>query len=304
MKVFVTGASGFIGSHVTRALLSRGHSVAVLTKSADIPWRLQDIWGKLEKNPGKLDDLESLRLALKEIQPEACIHLAWYAEPGKYLESPENLNCLKTSLELFHELVQVECKQIVGAGTCAEYANSSEPLKEDSPTGPATPYASAKLSCLMLGRQLAELAKIHFAWGRIFYPYGPMEDERRVIPALIKSLTKGEFFPATSGEQVRDYIHVEDVADAFCVLAEKQAHNVFNICSGQPRTLRQLLEIVGRLVGRGELIQFGIKSPYSWEPPILTGENQRLKAIGWKSAYSLEQGLGKTVDWFKAHPMH
>jgi UDP-glucuronate decarboxylase len=275
--------------------------VAVLTTATETPWRLKDVFGKIEKKPGKLDDPNSRKQALLEMKPDACIHLAWYTEPGKYLDSPENLPSLMTSLDLFSELTQTGCKQIVATGTCAEYAASADPLTEDSPTNPATFYAQSKLQCLLLGRQVAEFAKVPFAWGRIFYPYGPMEDERRVVPALIKTLLKGEPFPATTGDQVRDYIHVEDVASAFCLMAEKQADGVFNIASGTPVTVRQLLETVGKLVGKGELIQFGAKQPYAWEPPALTGENKRLKALGWNPTYTLEKGLEQTVEWFKAN---
>ena len=299
MKVFVTGASGFIGSQVTRALLSRGHSVAILTPGGKAPWRLKGFFGEIEKRQGRLDNLKSLRRALAGFKPDACVHLAWVAEPGKYLASPENLSCLKTSLDLFKELVLSGCRQIVAAGTCAEYAYSRALLKENSPTGPTTLYAAAKLSCGLMGRQLADLAKIHFAWGRIFYPYGPQEDERRLVPAVIKSLRKGEVFPATQGNQVRDYIHVEDVATAFCLMAEKGANEVINIASGSPVKVRKLLENVGRITGRTQLIRFGAKPYYSWEPPVLAGDNRRLKDLGWKPAYTLEKGLQQTIEWFK-----
>ena len=301
MKVFVTGASGFIGSHVVRSLLSRGHSVGILTTAQEAPRRLKDVFGQVEKKSGKLNDPQSRKQALLEMKPDSCIHLAWYTEPGKYLDSPENIPSLMTSLDLFSDLTQTGCKQIVAAGTCAEYAASTVPLTEESPTAPATFYAQSKLQCLLLGRQVAEFAKVPFAWGRIFYPYGPMEDERRVVPALIKALLKDEPFPATKGEQVRDYIHVEDVALAFCLMAEKKADGVFNIASGTPVTVRQLLETVGKLTGRGELIQFGAKQPYAWEPASLTGNNQRLKGLGWNLTYTLEKGLGQTVEWFKAN---
>jgi nucleoside-diphosphate-sugar epimerase len=302
LKVFVTGASGFIGSHVTRALVARGHSVAILSPSSKAPWRLQGIFGKLKRKYGKLTDLKSLRKALADFRPDACIHLAWYAEPGEYLASPENLSSLKTSLDLFNELIRAGCKGIVAAGTCAEYAPSRRPLREESPTGPATLYAASKLSCLLAGRQLAGLGKIRFAWGRIFYPYGPQEDGRRLVPAALRALLAGKSFPATKGDQVRDYVHVEDVAAAFCRMAEKRADGVFNVASGEPVTIRRLLETLGRLTGRGDLIRFGAKPRASWEPPVLTGDNKKMKSLGWKPAYSLEKGLDQTVQRFKAHP--
>ncbi|HJT24688.1 MAG TPA: NAD(P)-dependent oxidoreductase, partial [bacterium] len=239
--------------------------------------------------------------ALAGFKPDACIHLAWYAEPGKYLHSTENLSSLRTSLDLFRELIASGCRQIVAAGTCAEYAPSKSPLKEDSPTHPTTLYAASKLACFLVGRQLADSAKIKFAWGRIFYPYGPKEDERRVVPAVIQSLLKGHPFPATSGKQLRDYIFVEDVASAFCAMAEKSADGVFNVCSGKPVAVRSLLENAGKKTGRVELIQFGAKPQYAWEPPLLAGDNRRLRSLGWKPCFGLDEGMEKTVQWWKTN---
>jgi len=301
MKIFVTGASGFIGSHVVRLLLSRGHSVAILSSMTEVPRRLKEVFSKIEKKTGKLEDLRSLRQLLTDFKPDACVHLAWYAEPGKYLEAAENLSSLKMSLDLFNELIQSGCRQIVAAGTCAEYAVSSAPLKEDSRTEPATLYAAAKFSCCLLGRQLADLAKINFAWGRIFYPYGPTEDERRVVPAVIKSLLEGKPFSATAGDQVRDYIHVEDVALAFCIMAEQQANGVFNVSSGSPVSIRHLLETIGRLNNQENLLEFGVKPYRSWEPPFIGGDNQKLKSLNWREHYNLEEGLQNTIEWWENH---
>lgn len=302
MRVFLTGASGFIGAHVMRLLLDRGHSVTALVMPGDPLWRLQDVAGRFAIVEGLLSDVEILRQTLAEFQPEACIHLAWYAEPGKYLHSPENIPSLTASLVLLNELIQVGCRQVVMAGTCAEYDTDYGYLREDTSTRPVTIYAAAKLSCCLLGQQIAAQAKINFAWGRIFYPYGPQEDERRVVPAVIRALQKGKPFPATSGEQVRDYIHVEDVAAAFCALAEKQVNGVLNISSGVPVTIRQLLETIGNLMGRADLIQFGAQLYRAWEPPFICGDNRRLRELGWNPAYGLTQGLEQTIRWWSKTP--
>jgi nucleoside-diphosphate-sugar epimerase len=300
MRVFITGASGFIGAHVTRALLARGHSVMALAMPNDPMWRLKDVRGQFAFATGLLGEVDTLRLALTGFKPDACIHLAWYVEPGKYLHSLENISSLTGSLTLLNELIQIGCCQVVMAGTCLEYDTDVGYLHEDTPTRPMTLYAAAKLSCCLLSQQIATQAKRNLAWARIFYPFGPQEDERRVVPAAIHALQQGQPFPATPGEQVRDYIHVEDVATAFCTLAEKQANGVFNISSGTPVTIRQLLETIGNLMERAELIQFGAQPYRVWEPRFICGDNRRLKEFGWKPAYTLDQGLLQTIQWWEA----
>lgn len=299
MRVLLTGASGFIGSQVTRALLAAGCEVAALVMPGDTLWRLRDVAERLVLLEGTLYDIAALRPALADWRPEACIHLAWYAEPGKYLHSPENVPALTASLSLLEEMIRLECTQFVAAGTCAEYDTDAGWLREEGPTRPTTIYAASKLSFCLIGQQMAAASGINFAWGRIFYLYGPDEDPRRVVPAVIRALLRGESFPATLGEQVRDYLHVEDVASAFWALTERRASGVFNIASGAPVTMRQLMETVGDILGQTRLIQFGATPYRDWDPPFICGDNKRLRSTGWSPRHTLKQGLTATADWWR-----
>jgi nucleoside-diphosphate-sugar epimerase len=299
MRVFLTGASGFIGSHVTRVLVAAGCEIAALVVPNDPLWRLQDIVSHLTIMQGDLSGVRTMRPLLAEWKPEISIHLAWYAEPGKYLGAPENISSLTNSLALLDELIGVGCQQIIMVGTCAEYDTDVGFLREDGPTRPTTLYAATKLALCLIGRQLAIAAGVKFAWGRIFYLYGPCEDERRIVPALIRALLSGEPFPATHGEQVRDYLHVEDVAAALWTLAEQRATGIFNISSGVPVTLRQVMETIGNVIGRTDLIRFGMLPYRNWDPRFICGDNQRLRAMGWRPRYSLQEGLRQTVEWWR-----
>jgi nucleoside-diphosphate-sugar epimerase len=299
MRVFLTGASGFIGAQVTRTLLSRNHQVTILTMPDDPMTRLQALHDRFDTIAGTLEDTDLLEKSINGFQPEACIHLAWYAEPGKYLDSAQNIQSLVSSLSLFQTLIKAGCRQIVAAGTCFEYDTNFGYLHENTPTRPVSLYAAAKLSCCLLGSQLATQAKIHFAWGRIFYPYGPQEDQRRLVPAAIKALKLGTPFPASPGEQIRDYIHVVDVATAFCILMEKQTDGIFNISTGSPVSIRQLLEMLGKLMNRSDLIQLGALPYRSWEPPFICGNNTRLKSLGWNPSFSLSEGLSDTIHFMR-----
>lgn len=299
MRVFLTGASGFVGSHVLRGLLAAGHDVLALVVPDDPLWRVRDLVDRFSVVSGTLTDLPELRDGLSAWRPEACIHLAWYAEPGKYLRAPENIASLLGSLELVREMAGMGCTRIVGAGTCAEYDIPLGHPREDEGSQPATLYAAAKLSCGLLGESLAAQSDVRFAWARIFYPYGPYEDERRVVPALIRALLNGQPFPATHGAQVRDYIHVEDVAAAFVTLVRHQATGVFDVASGDPVTIRQLMQTIGDMLGKSDLIRFGALPCREWEPKALCGENGRLRRLGWMPRHTLREGLRQTVDWWR-----
>jgi nucleoside-diphosphate-sugar epimerase len=301
-RVLVTGGAGFIGSHVARVLLAAGREVAVVVRPGSSLWRLEDVVDRLSVIGCDLGEPETLRPALESWRPEACIHLAWYAEPGKYLTATENVPALTSSLRLLDELIRVDCGQIVMTGTCAEYDTDQGYLREDSPTRPTTLYAATKLSLNLIASQIATSAGVNLAWARLFFLYGPYEDERRLVPALIRALLRGEPFPATAGEQVRDYLHVSDMASALCALAERRVSGSVNVCSGTPVTMRQLMETVAAVVGNGDLIQYGTIPYRHWDPRFICGDNLRLREDAcWTPRYStLRAGLEQTVAWWRA----
>ncbi len=295
MRVFLTGASGFIGAQVARLLLDHGHEVAALVTPDQVPWRLTEILGRLTLIEGRLGQ------ALPELTtfaPEACLHLAWYAVPGKYLTAAENITLVMDSLALLQRLIEVGCKQVVMVGTCGEYDTDAGYLREGGETKPMTLYAAAKLSLSLMGTQVAAAAGVQFAWARLFYLYGPMEDKQRLVPALINALGRGEPFRTTPGEQIRDYLHVADVAAGLVTLIEQQASGVYNIASGVPISIRTLVETIGDLMGHTDLLQIGAIPYRNWEPPFICGDNSKLRALGWQPRYRLRDGLQQTIAWW------
>ncbi|MGD9158485.1 MAG: NAD(P)-dependent oxidoreductase [Desulfobacteraceae bacterium] len=298
MRIFLTGASGFIGAHVLEKLLSGGHHVAALISPDNPMSRLQLLKNDFSITKATLEDTQILEKTIDEFKPEACIHLAWYAEPGEYLNSDKNIQSLSSSLALFRMLINAGCRHIIGAGTCFEYDTSFGYLKEDTSARPESLYAATKLSCFLTGTQLAVKNDVAFSWARIFYPYGPKENPKRLVPGVISSLKEGIPFPSTTGEQIRDYIHVCDVASAFSTLLEKKADGIYNISSGSPVSIRQLLETIAELMNKKDLIQAGAIPYRKWEPPFICGDNTQLKNLGWTPEYSLYDGLKGTINSF------
>jgi nucleoside-diphosphate-sugar epimerase len=138
------------------------------------------------------------------------------------------------------------------------------------------------------------------AWGRVFHNYGPHEYPVRLIPSVIRSLLKGEPARCTHGSQIRDFLYVQDVADAFVALLESNVAGPVNIASGEPVTIKFVIDEISRQIGRPDLIEFGAVNPPVHEPQVLFGDIQRLSnEVGWKPGYSLECGIQHTVNWWR-----
>ena len=301
-RVLVTGGAGFIGSHLVASLVGAGHDVAVLVRPSSSRERLGATLATVRLVEGEVADPNAVMKELGPWRPDACAHLAWFSDPHTYLASRENLSALNASLAFVARLLDSGCRRFLITGTCAEYSPSDQRLTEDSPTGPRTLYAASKLSLKMLATELAAEGNASLAWARLFHMYGPFENEQRLVPAVINTLLKGAKFAATDGTQLRDYLHVADVASGLKDLVGAGANGTFNICSGIPVSVREVIATIAEILGRSEAIQFGAVAHRGWDPPILAGDNARLvEQTAWAPSRGLREGLTQTVDWWRAH---
>ena len=244
IKVLITGATGFVGSKIVKALKDEDIEItAVLRNSSS-----HDITGSINNFIYSSDIFSESTdwWANNCNDKDVVIHSAWYAEPGKYLNSIKNLNCLKGSIRLAKGAAKAGVKRFVGIGTCFEYEMSDKPLDIDSNEYPLTLYASSKLSLYYLLKEFFKLKDIKFTWCRLFYLYGDGEDERRFVPYLKNKLKNGEFAELTSGNQVRDYMDVEDAGKIIARTVLGSQDGIVNVCSGIPISVREMAEKIAR----------------------------------------------------------
>jgi nucleoside-diphosphate-sugar epimerase len=296
----VTGAAGWVGAHLVRRLTADGHRVIGLVRPGLDAWRLRGLEPMATLIECDLGDHARVRRLLAELRPELCFHCAWYAVPGVYLRSPENLTSLADSLNLATAARESGCRHFVGVGTCFEYDTSAGTLSETSPTGPRSLYAAAKLALHLVLDQMRDEA-MGVTWARLFYLYGPMEDARRLVPSVVRALLAEEPADISPGQQVRDFLHVEDVASALAALGQRHLDGVFNIGSGQPITVAEVATTLGRLCGRESLVRLGARPYAPGDPMYVCADAAKLASSGWRPAYNLETGLADTVRWWRDH---
>jgi len=298
-KVVITGANGFIGRHCLDLLLNAGFEVHALSypeKPADN--------GNLHCYSCNLHDYTQTASLFRKIQPAYLLHLAWYTKPGKYMDSPQNLLWVQSSIELLKIFQENGGKRVVGAGTCMEYDLQYGYLQEyTTPDGSSSLYGSCKASLGKIINAYSLINGLSFAWGRIFYLYGPYENPQRLVPYVINSLLQNKTALCSNGEKILDYLYVKDAAAAFVLLLQSDIKGTINIASGVPIRLSDMLGEIGQKLGKKNLITFDNKPITPDKTKFITANNERLKNLpGWKPAYNLHSGLNETIAWWKNIP--
>jgi nucleoside-diphosphate-sugar epimerase len=297
-RVLVTGADGFIGRQTLPPLAGSGHEVHA-TFHPDVRPPLEEqgcTWHACD-----LLDREEQRRLLYEVKPTHLLHLAWYTKPGTYWNSPKNLRWVEASLALVLNFKEAGGERLVVAGSCAEYDWSFGRCSETTtPTRPATLYGACKHSLHQIIESYSAIAGLSYAWGRMFFVYGPYEHAARFLPSLIRSLLQQKTFLCRYGEHVRDFLFVRDAGAAFARLLESKVQGPVNIASGRPIALRDLATMAAEALGRPDLVGFDEAKALSSEPLLLLADVGRLtREVGWTEACGFDAGLRETIDWWK-----
>jgi nucleoside-diphosphate-sugar epimerase len=300
MRVLLTGATGFIGSHLARHLVRNGCEVHALVRESSDFSRIRDLIPCLRLVHCDLNSRDQVKALIPEIGADVCIHAAWYVVHGKYLHAAENSEMLGASLNLATMLAESGCRRFVGLGTCFEYDTEAGYLCEDSPLQPRSLYAATKMALQVALGNLAARSSMSVAWARLFYLYGSFEDPRRLVPSVIRPLLQNQRALTTPGEQVKDFLHIEDCAAAIWAIAQSSITGPVNIGSGQPVAVRDLVFKIAKLVDRPELAGIGALPCNPSDPMFVCADNRRLvEGTGWKPQYDLQRGLENTIEWWR-----
>lgn len=322
MRILVTGGAGYIGSHAVRLFLSRGHDVWVYDNLSEGHRRAvpQD-----RLIVADLTEVQRLDHAILEHRIEAVVHFAAYTyvghsvrDPGKYYQ-----NNLVNTLNLMECLRRHGIGRFVFSSTAATYgAPERVPITEDEPLRPINPYGNSKVA---VERALADYARA-YQWGyaalRYFNAAGASPDasigedhdpETHLIPLVLKAITGqvpaieifGTDYPTPDGTCVRDYIHVNDLADAHLLALERLEPGKqmrYNLGIGRGYSVREVIETASQVTGKPVPVKEGPRR--EGDPPVLIASSEKIqRELGWRPRYTELRSIIETAwRWHQSHP--
>jgi len=271
------------------------------------PSTVQWLRGTLDNAPW--DDITAF-------SPEVCLHMAWITTPGIYLESPENERFRDASLSFIRKLCEIggrggeggrggqrtqpstinpAAPYIFALGTCVEYQPSDQPLSEDrSPIAPSTLYARCKNDLRIALASEAKSRGFGFAWGRVFYPYGPGEHPSRLCSSIIHKLAQNEKILLKTPDSTKDYIYIDDLAAALLTVIEKKFNGIINLGTGIGVSVKQIAETIAQKMSKPGLVESASHpDPDPW--PHVLADPTKLKSLGWTPQWTMAKGLDQMV---------
>lgn len=306
-RVIITGASGFVGSNLTRRLLQEGYDLHLFLRRGSNLWRIESILKQLHIYEVDFADKEALTGAVGRINPDWVFHLAaygaysWQTDFGQMIQTNiiGTINlveaCLKTGFEVF-----------VNTGSSSEYGFKDHLVSEAECLAPNSHYAVTKASATLFCSYTAQNQKVRIPTLRLYSIYGPYEEPARLIPNLIIEGLKGRLPPLVRPEISRDFVYVADVEEAYLLAAMRPTQEfgaIYNVGSGIQFSLREVVEIACREIKISYAPEWETMPDRTWDTNVWVANNRKIRQeLGWQPRHTFEEGFQKTVKWFLNTP--
>lgn len=303
-KVLTTGATGFIGSNLTRRLIQEGFEVGIIKREKSDVWRIRDLLDKIVTYDVDLRDTYGVSKAVSHFRPDFTFHLAAEIYKPQEISLMVDTNVLGT-INLLEASKDSTAKLFVNTSSCFVYKESKDKLKENADLTPLNFYALTKIQAEQACSFYAERYKLKTITLRLFPPYGPADHERRLIPYVIKNLLKGERPKLTTGWQRWDFIYVDDIVDVYLKLLSipdfPQKHEIFNIGTENAVSVREVVSRIKEIIGTELEPDWGAIPHRKDEVWFICADISKAKTVlRWQPKVQiLEEGLELTVKWYE-----
>ena len=292
-SVLVTGGSGFIGSHLCRQLRAAGARIYAVSRSQ------QDDASGTRWRKADLADAGTIRRVFAEAKPDYVFHLASLVSGARdltFVEPTFSANLLST-VNVLTCAAETGCKRVVLTGSLEEPLGETEPV-------PCSPYAAAKFAATAYARMFHALYGLPVVMLRLFMVYGPAQkDLRKLVPYVTLAMLRGEPPKISSGTRLVDWIYVEDVVESMvrAATADAAVGKLIDIGSGELVSIREVVEKLARVVNSAIVPEFGAIADRPLEQIRRANTTLARETLGWERLVSLEEGLRRTVEWYRTH---
>lgn len=307
-KVLITGANGFIGSHLARRLLREGASVHIFIRENGNRLRVKDLEGRVQIWEGDIRTFSSVKTCIQNSRPQVIFHLAGMRDVTRDIGLTETMidTNLKGTLNVVSAVIenglQLEC--FINTGSSEEYGDGTTPFSEEQRERPVSPYSASKVAATYFCQMLHKSLGLPIVILRPFLAYGPDQGTDMFIPSLITHCLKKEDFHMTSGEQTRDFVFIDDVVEAFLLAASmpEAIGEIFNIGTGKEHRIKDVAEMILDMTGRPIKLLVGSLKKRPGESNHFFCDNRKAEALlGWSPKTGLKEGLSKTIEWYKTN---
>jgi len=300
-RVAITGAGGFVGSHLAQTLQELGARVVALDV-VNPSERLDDFSGGIEYVPFDLLRVDAAKAAIRDVSPELLFHLAAYAVQPRERDAQIAISInVAGSAAVIEGAAEGDVKGIVQVGTSHEYGGDDQPIDESHSLDPTGIYGATKAAAMIVGRARAREIGVRWLGVRPFVTFGPREDEDKLVPYIITRALRGEPVLTTDGSQNRDVLYVRDMVRAMALLAAADVPTgaCVNIGSGRWTSLRAIMESIRELIPTGDY-RFGARKARVDDIKSQIANNARLRKFlpGWVPEYSLRKALVETIHYY------
>lgn len=296
IRVFVTGATGFLGSHIVERLINEECYVIALKRKESNDWRCDEFKDKIEWI--ELDKDGNWQKQILDIKPSVFIHCAWI---GVEANDRNNLTCQVKNIEFLAELLelakQIKPDKFINLGSQAEYGILHEKTSETHITKPVTAYGYVKIASLAILKAFSEQNSINWIWLRLFSVLGERENDNWLIPSLIGTMKNSKEMNLTGGVQKYAYLYVKDFCEIIKrIVYSKVESGVYNVSSNNLFKLRQLIEKIRDKVNPTFKLNFGALPYRENQSMHIEGDMSKLeKQIGHFKLTDLDTALDKII---------
>lgn len=306
-RVLITGGTGFVGANLARRMLGE-HDVHLLVRPGFTTWRIDGIRRSVRLHEVSLEDAVGVSRVVAAIRPDWIFHLAAY---GAYSRQTDVRRMAQTNvlgtINLVEACLETGFDAFVNTGSSSEYGFKDHAPAETEWLEPNSPYAMTKASATLFCRLTAQRRGLRMATLRLYSVYGPFEEPDRLLPTLVLRGLDGDLPPLVDPDVARDYVHVDDVCEAYRLAAAShpapEPGSVYNVGTGIQTTLREVVDLARRALPIAVEPRWGSMPRRGWDTGVWLSDSRRIRAeLGWHPRVQFVEGLRSTVDWFRAHP--